>query len=68
MAVFDILWTMWLDSTVTSKPAGGAAGAKSIRGLEKKAQDDLQIPKKKKKGGGDTYDPQEGSDRLENLC
>jgi hypothetical protein len=41
VAGFNILWTTWLDSTGTSKPAGGAAGAKSIRGLEKKAQGDV---------------------------
>lgn len=36
---FDDLWTMSLGAAGTSKPAGGAAGAKSIRDLEKeKAQ------------------------------
>ena len=36
---FDDLWTMSLGSAATSKPGGGAAGAKSIRDLEKeKAQ------------------------------
>src|SRR6267142_245378 len=36
---FDDLWTMSLGSTGASKPGGGAAGAKSIRDLEKeKAQ------------------------------
>jgi len=36
---FDDLWTMSLGSGTASKPGGGAAGAKSIRDLEKeKAQ------------------------------
>jgi epsin len=57
---FDDLWTMSLGSATASKPGGGAAGAKSIRDLEKEkaqagiwgAQNQMRPPAAAAAGGG----------------